>query len=47
MINAGMMSSKTPEWATPSDFFLKCAEEFGPFDLDPCATPQNAKAANG
>lgn len=36
-------SSATPEWATPQDFFDKCALEFGPFDLDPCATAQNAK----
>ena len=36
-------SSKTVEWATPQDFFDKCAERFGPFDLDVCATHENAK----
>ena len=38
-------SSKTPEWATPQDFFDKCNAEFGPFDLDVCATTENAKCA--
>lgn len=28
------------------DFFLKIESEFGPFDLDPCATSENAKAGN-
>ena len=32
-----MFSSATVEWPTPREFFDKCAEEFGPFDLDPCA----------
>lgn len=40
-----MFSSATVEWPTPRDFFDKCAAEFGPFDLDPCATAENAKAA--
>lgn len=35
-------SSKTALWATPQDFFDKLNEEFG-FDLDVCATPENAK----
>ena len=43
MINTGMMSSNTCEWETPKDFFDKCAAEFGPFNLDVCATEQNAK----
>jgi phage N-6-adenine-methyltransferase len=38
-------SSKTVEWATPQDFFDKCSERFGPFDLDVCATRENAKCA--
>ena len=46
MINNGMMSSKTPEWATPQKLFDKLNAEFGPFSLDPCATPDNAKCAN-
>jgi site-specific DNA-methyltransferase (adenine-specific) len=32
------------EWATPRDFFKLMDEAFGPFDLDACATPENAKA---
>lgn len=36
-------SSATPEWETPGDVFASLAAEFGPFDLDPCATPRNAK----
>lgn len=37
-------SSKTPEWATPPDFFNTLQKEFH-FNLDPCATPENAKCA--
>jgi len=37
-------SSKTNEWATPTDFFTKLNKEFL-FTLDPCATPENAKCA--
>lgn len=36
-------SQKTDEWATPQDFFDKVAKEFGGFDLDTCATAENAK----
>src|SRR5215217_4831933 len=36
-------SSATPEWPTPPDVFEALDAEFGPFDLDPCATPENAK----
>lgn len=39
-------SSKTDLWATPQDYFDKCVEEFGIFDLDPAANSQNAKAKN-
>lgn len=42
MINTGLFTSNTPEWATPQDFFDKLDEEFH-FDLDVCATPENAK----
>ena len=42
MINAGMMSSNTDMWETPQAFFDKLDEEFH-FDLDVCATPENAK----
>lgn len=36
-------SSKSDEWSTPQDLFDKLSEEFGGFDLDVCATPENAK----
>jgi phage N-6-adenine-methyltransferase len=38
-------SSRNCEWATPADLFAALAAEFGPFDLDVCATPENAKCA--
>ena len=41
-LNAGLMSSTTDEWATPQDFFDKLNKEFC-FELDVCATPENAK----
>lgn len=37
-------SSKTDMWATPQAFFDKVAAEHGPFDVDVCALPENAKA---
>jgi phage N-6-adenine-methyltransferase len=37
-------SSKTAEWSTPQDFFDLLNAEFQ-FDLDVCATPDNAKCA--
>lgn len=37
-------SSETDLWATPQDFFDRLNEEFG-FELDVCATPENAKCA--
>lgn len=39
---AAHFSSKTPEWATPQDFFDILNKEFR-FNLDPCATKENAK----
>lgn len=42
MINNGLFSSNTPEWATPQDFFDKLNDEFH-FTLDPCCTDENAK----
>ena len=41
-----MFSSKTGKWGTPQEFFNKLDWRFGPFDLDPCAGPTNAKCAN-
>lgn len=43
-MNKGMYTSNTCEWETPVDFFGKLDSEFG-FDLDVCATPENAKCA--
>lgn len=39
-------SSKTDMWATPQETFDRLDAEFGPFDLDVCATPENAKCKN-
>lgn len=36
-------SSKTDLWETPQNTFDALAAEFGPFDLDVCATSENAK----
>lgn len=36
-------SSKTYEWSTPQDFYDAQNLKYGPFDLDVCATPENAK----
>ena len=43
---AVLFSSKTACWETPKDFFDKLDWRFGPFDLDPCATPHNTKCTN-
>lgn len=42
MINTGLFSSNTNEWATPKALFEELDKEFH-FNLDPCATPENAK----
>jgi len=42
MINAGLFSSNTNEWATPKSLFASLDAEFH-FDLDPCSTDENAK----
>lgn len=42
MINSGMFTSNTNEWATPQAFYDELSKEFE-FTLDPCATPENAK----
>lgn len=42
MINKGLFTSSTDEWATPQDFFQTLDEEFH-FTLDPCSTDNNAK----
>ena len=43
-ITTGMMTSNTPEWATPQWLFDELDAEFH-FDLDPCCTHENAKCA--
>jgi phage N-6-adenine-methyltransferase len=40
-----MMSSKTDLWATPQGFFNNLNAMYQ-FDLDVCATPENAKCEN-
>ena len=42
MINKGLMSSNTDEWATPKLFYEELNKEFN-FTLDPCATNENHK----
>jgi len=31
-------------WSTPPEVFEWCSKQFGPFDLDVCATAENTKA---
>lgn len=33
------------DWSTPMALFTEIDAEFGPFELDPCATHENAKCA--
>lgn len=42
MNTAVLFSSATSEWETPQDLFDQMNDEFH-FDVDACATPQNAK----
>jgi ribosomal protein L24E len=42
---AVIYSSKSCEWSTPPDLFRRLNARYGPFDLDPCATPENATCA--
>ena len=42
MINEGLFTSKTDNWATPQDFFDKIDKEFN-FGLDVCADDNNTK----
>jgi phage N-6-adenine-methyltransferase len=32
-------------WATPLEFFERCEAKYGPFTVDVCATPENAKCS--
>ena len=45
MINSGLFSSDDSTWETPPALFNKLNAQFGPFTLDPCATPETAKCA--
>lgn len=36
-------SSATDEWSTPTDLFTELSTKYGPFQLDVCADPSNAK----
>jgi len=38
-------SSKSDEWSTDPKVFAEIDREFGPFDLDPCATVENTRCA--
>ena len=40
-----LFSSKTDLWPTDPAFFAKMNRRYGPFDLDVCALPDNAKCA--
>ena len=42
MLNQGLFSSSSNEWATPRAFFDELNAEFH-FNLDPCSTHENAK----
>lgn len=44
MINAGLFTSNTNEWSTPQQFYDELNKEFN-FNLDPCATKENAKCS--
>ena len=44
MINKGMMTSNSNEWATPQDFFNELNNEFH-FTLDPYSTHENHKCS--
>ncbi len=44
MINHGLFTSNTPEWATPQATFDELDREFG-FTVDVCANEGNAKCA--
>lgn len=44
-ITQGMFTSNTDQWATPQSFFSKLNDVFS-FNLDVCATGENAKCSN-
>ena len=42
-MNRGRFTSTNTEWGTPMYLFKEIEKEFGEFDLDPCASKENAK----
>jgi phage N-6-adenine-methyltransferase len=42
MLNRALLTSQSAEWTTPQDLYEALDQRFH-FELDPCATPQNAK----
>ena len=45
MINTGLFSSDSDKWATPQELYDNLNAYYGPFNLDPCASPDNAKCS--
>ena len=43
-MRSGQQPSGKSDWETPRDLFDALWTEFGPFDLDPCAKPENYTA---
>ena len=44
MINKGLMSSNTDEWATPIKFYEELNKKYN-FTLDPCSNESNHKCS--
>jgi len=44
--HSSLFTSNTDEWFTPAELFDELNAEYGPFELDVCATPENAKCSN-
>jgi phage N-6-adenine-methyltransferase len=44
MVDAALFTSARGDWATPRDLMARIIERWGPFDLDPAASAENAKA---
>lgn len=42
-MSIGLQTSNSYEWSTPQALFDALNQEFGPFDLDVCASANNAK----
>lgn len=44
MSTSPLLTSNSDSWSTPETLLNELRQEFGEFDLDPCATPHNAIA---